>query len=68
MAKKPTLDELRLKYNDRPTSSNSYVIDGVPYNIVSHYVGSKDVSAVVLALATTRAYSDLTSKEAVNKP
>ena len=64
MAKKPTLDELRLKYNDRPTSSNSYVIDGVPYNIVSHYVGSKDV----LALATTKAYADLTSKEAVNKP
>ena len=46
MAKKPTLDELRLKYNDRPTSSNSYVIDGVSYNIVSHYVGSKDVSAL----------------------
>ena len=68
MAKRPTLEELRLKYNDRPTSSSSYVIDGVPFHIVSHYVGSKDVSSVVLALATTRAYNDLTSKETLNKP
>ena len=57
--KKSSLAEMRMKYLEKPTTAKTIEIDGVIYTVVSHYVGGKDLTAVVRAIAERQAYDDL---------
>lgn len=41
-----------------PVSKQVIEIDGVPYVVVSHYTGKKDIDEVVGKLAKKQAYKD----------
>ena len=55
---------MRKEYMNMPITANTIKIDGVLYTVVSHYVGGKDLDAVVRALAEKQAYEDLKIKKA----
>ena len=61
--KKSSLAEMREEYMNMPTTANTIEIDGVLYTVVSHFVGGKDIDAVVRDLAEKQAYEDLKAKE-----
>ena len=46
MGKKPTLEEMKKKYEMKPTKSRITEIDGTSYTVVSHYTGEKDIDKV----------------------
>lgn len=62
--KKSSLAEMREEYMKKPVTANTIEIDGVPYTVVSHFVGGKAIDAVVRDLAEKRAYEDMKSKKA----
>ena len=62
--KKSSLAEMREEYMNMPTTANTIEIDSVLYTVVSHFVGGKDIDAVVRDLAEKQAYEDLKPKEA----
>ncbi len=59
MGKKPTLEEMKKKYEMMPTESRITEIDGVFYTVVSHYTGSKDIDDIIRTLAEKQAYEDM---------
>lgn len=59
MGKKPTLEEMKKKYEMMPTESRITEIDGTSYNVVSHYTGEKDIDKVIRNLAEKQAYEDM---------
>lgn len=54
---------MRKEYMNMPMVANTIQIDGVLYTVVSHFVGGKDIDAVVRNLAEKQAYEDLKNKE-----
>ncbi len=62
--KKSSLAEMREEYMSMPITANTIEIDGVLYIVVSHYVGGKDIDAVVRDLAERQAYEDMKNKKA----
>lgn len=62
MGKKPTLEEMKKKYEMMPTESRITEIDGTSYTVVSHYTGEKDIDEVICTLAKKQAYEDMTAK------
>ena len=46
-------------FADKPISEKTYIIDGKEYNVVSHYVGNKDIDTVLSTIAKKRAYEDI---------
>ena len=62
--KKSSLAEMREEYMNMPMAANTIEIDGVLYTVVSHFVGGKDIDAVVRDLAEKQAYEDLKAKDA----
>lgn len=62
MDKKPTLEEMKKKYELMPTESRITEIDGTSYTVVSHYTGGKDINEVICTLAKKQAYEDMTAK------
>ena len=61
--KKSSLAEMRKENMSMPITANTIEIDGVLYTVVSHFVGGKDIYAVVRELAEKQAYEDLKIKE-----
>jgi len=59
LGKKPTLEEMKKKYEMMPTESRITEIDGTSYTVVSHYTGEKDIDKVIQALAEKQAYEDM---------
>lgn len=59
MGKKPTLEEMKKKYEMKPTESRITEIDGTSYTVVSHYTCEKDIDKVIQALAEKQAYEDM---------
>lgn len=59
MGKKPTLEEMKKKYEMMPTESRITEIDGTFYTVVSHYTGSKDIDDIIRTLAEKQAYEDM---------
>ena len=57
--KKSSLAEMRMKYMKKATTANTIEIDSVQYTVVSHYIGDKNLTAVVRAIAEQQAYDDL---------
>ena len=55
---------MREEYMNMPMAANTIEIDGVLYTVVSHFVGGKDIDAVVRDLAEKQAYESLKTKEA----
>ena len=53
-----SLNELKERFKDAPTSQNAYEIDGIRYVVVSHYTGKKDIDKVITELAEQRAYTE----------
>lgn len=62
MGKKPTLEDMKKKYDTKPTESRITEIDGTSYTVVSHYTGGKDIDEVICTLAKKQAYEDMTAK------
>ena len=59
------MKDLQLKlqtFVDKPTSESVYTLKDKQYRVVSHYVGEKDVDAVLLDLAKKSAYEKITKK------
>ena len=54
-----SLNEIVSKFADKPISERTYIIDGKEYNVVSHYVGNKDIDTVLSTIAKKRAYEDI---------
>ena len=54
-----SLNEIVSKFADKPISEKTYIIDGKEYNVVSHYVGNKDIDTVLSTIAKKRAYEDI---------
>ena len=65
MGKKPTLEEMKKKYEMMPTEIRITEIDGTSYTIVSHYTGSKDIDKVIRTLAEKQAYEAIEQKKTV---
>ena len=65
MGKKPTLEEMKKKYEMMPTESRITEIDGTSYTVVSHYIGSKDIDDIIRALAEKQAYEAIEQKKTV---
>lgn len=65
MGKKPTLEEMKKKYEMMPTESRITEIDDVSYTVVSHYTGSKDIDDVIRTLAEKQAYEAIEQKKTV---
>ena len=65
MGKKPTLEDMKKKYEMMPTESRITEIDGVSYTVVSHYTGSKDIDDVIRTLAEKQAYEAIEQKKTV---
>lgn len=63
MLKKSSLAEMRKEYMSMPITANTLEVDGVLYTVVSHFVGSKNIDAVVRDLAERQAYEDMKTKE-----
>ena len=61
--KKSSLAEMRKEYMSMPITANTIEIDGVLYIVVSHFVGGKDIDAVVRDLTEKQAYEDMKIKE-----
>ncbi len=59
MGKKPTLEEMKKKYEMMPIESRITEIDGTSYTVVSHYTGEKDIDKVIRNLAEKQAYEDM---------
>lgn len=59
MKQKATLEELRERFDDKPSEKNVYTVDGVAYTVVSHYTGEKDINEVIGRLAAEQAYADM---------
>lgn len=59
MGKKPTLEDMKKKYDAKPTESRVTEIDGTSYTVVSHYIGEKDIDKVIRTLAEKQAYEDM---------
>ena len=57
--KKSSLAEMRKQYMEKPTAETTIEIDGIAYTVISHYVGSKDIGAVIRVLAEQQACEDL---------
>ena len=55
---------MREEYMKKPVTANTIEIDGVLYTVVSHFIGGKDIDAVVRDLAERQAYEDMKTKEA----
>lgn len=62
MGKKPTLEDMKKKYDTKPTESRITEIDGTSYTVISHYTGEKDINEVIRTLAEKQAYEDMTAK------
>lgn len=60
--KKLSLAEMREEYMKMPITANTIEIDVVSYTVVSHYVGGRELTAVVRANAERQAYEDLKKK------
>lgn len=59
MGKKPTLEEMKKKYELMPTESRITEINGTSYTVISHYTGDKDIDEVIRTLAKKQAYEDM---------
>lgn len=62
--KKSSLAEMREEYMKMPITANTIEIDGISYTVVSHYVGGRELTAVVRDLAERQAYEDMKSNKA----
>lgn len=56
--KNSILSEKQNSFDKMPVSKQVIEIDGVPYVVVSHYIGKKDIDEVVGKLAKKQAYED----------
>lgn len=59
MKSKATLEELRKRFGDKPSSKSVYTVDGIAYTVLSHYIGEKDIDEVIERMAAEQAYADL---------
>ena len=66
MKQNTTLQELRERFEDKPSKTSVYTIEGIAYTVVSHYTGEKDIDAVIRKLATQQAYDALSLSEKSN--
>lgn len=41
MRPKATLEELRKRFEEKPSSKSVYTVGGIAYTVVSHYTGEK---------------------------
>ncbi len=62
MGKKPTLEDMKMNYDTKPTESRITEIDGTSYTVISHYIGGKDIDEVIRTLAEKQAYEDMTAR------
>ena len=61
---KATLEELRKRCEEKPSSKSVYTVGGIAYTVVSHYTGEKDIDEVIGRLAAEQAYADLSFPKA----
>ena len=61
--KNSILSEKQNSFDKMPVSKQVIEIDGVPYVVVSHYSGKKDIDEVVGKLAKKQAYEDSENPE-----
>lgn len=59
MKQKATLEDLRERFDDKPSEKSVYTVEGVAYTVVSHYTGEKDINEVIGRLAAEQAYADM---------
>lgn len=59
MRPKATLEELRKRFEEKPSSKSVYTVDGIAYTVVSHYTGEKEIDEVIERMAAEQAYADL---------
>lgn len=56
---KTTLAELNEKYKDCPVKQNEFTLDGRKYIVRSHFIGEKDINAVIRDIAFQRAMNEM---------
>lgn len=56
MRPKATLEELRKRFEEKPSSKSVYTVGGIAYTVVSHYTGEKDIDEVIGRMAAEQAY------------
>lgn len=56
---KATLEELRKRFDEKPSSKSVYTVNGIAYTVVSHYTGEKEIDEVIERMAAEQAYADL---------
>lgn len=61
---KATLEELRKRFEEKPSSKSVYTVGGIAYTVVSHYTGEKDIDEVIGRMAAEQAYADLSFPKA----
>lgn len=61
--KKSSLAEMREEYMKMPITANAIEIDGISYTVVSHYVGGRELTAVIRATAERQAYEDMKNRK-----
>lgn len=62
--KKSKMFELNQKYKDCPVTVSEYEIDGKRYIVHSHFIGEKDIDAVIRDIAFHRAMNEILEKAA----
>ena len=53
-----SFEEMKELFKDKPMEVSGYVIGGIWYTVVSHFVGSRDADDILISEAYSKAYAD----------